>query len=115
MGKNLLKFLITAYAITTVLLLLLALLVYKCYLPDKAVNACIIVIYILSTFLAGFLSGKRIGSQKYLWGLCIGGLYFLILVVVSLCIKGSFTDLTSNFLFTMFLCLASGMLGGMIS
>ena len=63
MGKNLLKFLITAYAFTTVLLLFLALLVYKCYLPDKAVNACIIVIYILSTFLAGFLSGKRIGSQ----------------------------------------------------
>ena len=115
MGKILLKFLITAYAITTVLLLLLALFVYKCYLPDKAVNACIIVIYILSTFLAGFLSGKRIGSQKYLWGLCIGGLYFLVLVVVSLCIKGSLTDLTSNFLFTMFLCLASGMLGGMIS
>ena len=103
MGKILLKFLITAYAITTALLLLLALFVYKCYLPDKAVNACIIVIYILSTFLAGFLSGKRIG------------LYFLVLVVVSLCIKGSFTDLTSNFLFTMFLCLASGMLGGMIS
>ena len=70
MGKILLKFLITAYAITTALLLLLALFVYKCYLPDKAVNACIIVIYILSTFLAGFLSGKRIGSQKYLWGLC---------------------------------------------
>ena len=68
MGKILLKFLITAYAITTALLLLLALFVYKCYLPDKAVNACIIVIYILSTFLAGFLSGKRIGSQKYLWG-----------------------------------------------
>ena len=43
MGKILLKFLITAYAITTVLLLLLALFVYKCYLPDKAVNACIIV------------------------------------------------------------------------
>ena len=42
MGKILLKFLITAYAITTVLLLLLALFVYKCYLPDKAVNACII-------------------------------------------------------------------------
>lgn len=64
MGKILLKFLITAYAITTALLLLLALFVYKCYLPDKAVNACIIVIYILSTFLAGFLSGKRIGSRN---------------------------------------------------
>ena len=113
MGKILLKFLITAYAITTVLLLLLALFVYKCYLPDKAVNACIIVK--IGRALAGFLFGKRIGSQKYLWGLCIGGLYFLVLVVVSLCIKGSFTDLTSNFLFTMFLCLASGMLGGMIS
>ena len=62
MGKILLKFLITAYAITTALLLLLALFVYKCYLPDKAVNACIIVIYILSTFLAGFLSGKRIAE-----------------------------------------------------
>ena len=110
----LLKMLIVSYFITGVLLLFLALLLYKFHLSDQVVTAAIIVIYILSTFFTGFLAGKKIGHQKYLWGLCLGGIYFAVLVLVSLCIRHSFSDLSQNFLFTMFLCLASGMLGGML-
>ena len=111
----LLKFLIAAYFITGIMLLLLAMLLYKFRVSDGFVTAGIVVTYIVSTFLTGFLAGKRMEHQKYLWGLCIGGLYFVVLAVVSLLVRQSFEQILGNFPFTLFICLASGMLGGMRS
>lgn len=82
-----LKCLLLSYLLTTGLLLLLALLLYRFELTEKVVSVCIIGIYILVTFLAGFLAGKREGSRKFLWGLLLGGLYFLILIVISLTVN----------------------------
>lgn len=110
-----LKLVMVSYFITGVLLLFLAFLLYKFHLSDGLVSAGIILIYILSTFFTGFLAGKGIGHQKYLWGLLLGGAYFGVLVVVSLCTNKAPADIAQNFLLTMFLCLASGMLGGMLS
>ena len=110
-----LKFLIAAYFITGILLILLAMLLYKFRISDGFVTAGIVVTYIVSTFLTGFLAGKRMEQQKYLWGLCIGALYFAVLAVVSLLVRQSFEQISGNFPFTLFICLASGMLGGMLS
>ena len=79
-----LKCLLISYLLTTGLLLLLALMLYRFDLSEKTVSICIIGIYIIITFLAGFLAGKREGSRKFLWGLLMGGLYFTILIVISL-------------------------------
>lgn len=114
-GIVLLKFLITSYLITGVLLLFLAFLLYKLRLSDSLVSAGIILVYILSTFLTGMLAGKTIGRKKYLWGLCLGGLYFLVLFLVSFLYKRNMHEIAQNLPFTMLLCLASGMLGGMLS
>ena len=53
-----LKCLLISYLLTTGLLLLLALLLYRFGLSEKVVSICIIGIYIIVTFLAGFLNGK---------------------------------------------------------
>lgn len=111
----LLKFLIAAYFITGIMLLLLAMLLYKFRISDGFVTAGIVFTYILSTFLTGFLAGKRMEHQKYLWGLCIGALYFAVLAIVSIIVRQSFEQIMGSFPFTLFVCLASGMLGGMIS
>ena len=82
-----LKCLLISYLLTTGLLLLLALMLYRFDLSEKTVSICIIGIYIIITFLAGFLAGKREGSRKFLWGLLMGGLYFTVLIVISLVIE----------------------------
>ena len=82
-----LKCLLISYLMTTGFLLLLALMLYRFGLSEKIVSICIIAIYIIVTFLAGFLAGKREGSRKFLWGLLMGSLYFLILIIVSLVIN----------------------------
>ena len=67
-----LKCLLFSYVLTVGLLLLLALFLYRFQLQEKTVTIGIIVIYVVSSFFAGFLSGKRMGSRKFLWGLFAG-------------------------------------------
>lgn len=110
-----LKCLLIAYLITTGLLLLLALMLYRFGLSETIVSICIIAIYIIVTFLAGFLAGKREGSRKFLWGLLMGGLYFAILIIISLIVNHGINAVSGNFLTILLLCCGSGMLGGMVS
>lgn len=110
-----LKLLIFSYVITTILLLLLAFLFYKFRLSEVIINVGITAVYIISTFFSGFLAGKKMKTRKYLWGLLIGAAYFIILLLVSFVINRGISDFSGNFLSTLFLCVGSGMLGGMLS
>ena len=109
------KCLLFSYVLTAGLLLLLALLLYRFSLQEKIVNIGIIVIYIAVTFLAGLLAGKRAGSRKFLWGLCMGTLYFAVLALVSLAVNRSIADVATNFVTVFCLCAGSWMLGGMLA
>ncbi|MBO5283773.1 MAG: TIGR04086 family membrane protein [Lachnospiraceae bacterium] len=111
----LLKSLLFSYILTGGLLLLLALLLYKAGLSRKVVSVCIIVIYVLATFLAGFITGKRLKNRKFLWGALMGAAYFLVLVMISLAVNRQLGALTNSFLTTLVLCSGGGMLGGMLS
>ncbi|MCI9066267.1 MAG: TIGR04086 family membrane protein [Lachnospiraceae bacterium] len=109
------KCMLGAYILTAGLLLLLAFILYRFGLSEKVVSVCIIAIYIVVTFLAGLLAGKREGKRKFLWGLLMGVLYFGILTAVSLVVNKGLEDVAGNMLTVFFLCAGSGMLGGMVS
>lgn len=109
------KCMLGAYILTAGLLLLLAFMLYRFGLSEKVVSICIIAVYIIVTFLAGLLAGKREGRKKFLWGLVMGALYFGILVAVSLVVNRGLEDVAGNLMTVFFLCAGSGMLGGMIS
>lgn len=110
----LLKCLLFSYILTAALLLLLALLLYKLNLTEGTVSVAIIVIYVVATFFAGFVAGKKMQSRKFLWGLLMGAAYFLVLFLVSLAVNRSPDGLGDSFLTTLVLCTAGGMLGGML-
>ena len=111
----LLKCLLFSYIITALLLLLLAFLLFKLGLTEKIVSIAIIAIYVAAAFFAGFVTGKKMGSRKFLWGLFMGGIYFLVLAAISLAVNHSVKELTDSLLTTMVLCTGGGMLGGMLS
>lgn len=110
-----LKDLLLSYLLTALLLLLLSLLLYRFSLSEKTVTLCITGIYILVTFLAGFLAGKKEGCRKFLFGLLLGGIYFLILLLISLIVNHSLQGFSGHFFTVLLLCCGSGMLGGMLS
>lgn len=109
------KCMLAAYILTAGLLLLLAFMLYRFGLSEKVVSICIIGIYIVVTFAAGLIAGKREGKKKYLWGLAMGCAYYVILVIVSFVVNRGPQDIAGNMVTVFLLCAGSGMLGGMIS
>lgn len=107
--------LVLSYVLTACLLLLLAFILYKFRISESIVNIAVIVIYIGVTFAAGFIAGKYYKVKKFLWGLVLGSVYFLILVLVSLIGGVSDAVIGSGVVTTWILCAGGGMLGGMLS
>ncbi len=109
-----LKCLLFSYILTVGLLLFLALFLYRFGLSEKTVSIAIIFIYIAASLFAGFLSGKKMGTRKFLWGLLAGVLYFTILLCVSLAIDHGAAGISGNLVTVFLICGGSGMLGGML-
>ena len=97
------------------LLLLLALLLYKMELSESVVRVGIVVIYVAAGLLGGLLIGRIMRTQKYLWGLAAGVIYFVILFVASALVEGGFDMEPAKVVTTLILCAVSGMAGGMVS
>ena len=112
---RLIKSLLAAYIVTGLLLLLLALLLYKLQLSESVVNIGIIAIYVAACFLGGFLEGKMMKTRKFLLGGAFGLLYFAVLAIISLAVGQGFSGSSSHFVTTLILCMAGGTLGGMVS
>lgn len=106
--------LFAGYLITIAGIVVLALLLLFFQATEDFVNIGIIVIYVLSSFVAGFTAGKQLKTRKFLWGMLSGVIYFLLLILVSLLSRhnpgGQGQELISSF----FLCLGGGTLGGML-
>ena len=109
------KCMLMAYILTAGLLLLLAFMLYRFGLSEKVVSICIIAIYIVVTFLAGMLAGKKAGKRRFLWGLAMGITYYMILVIVSMIVNKGVQAVAGNMATVFFLCAGSGMMGGMLS
>ena len=114
-GLFFLKCLLFSYILTAALLLILAFLLYKLHLAEAIVSISIIVIYVVATFFVGFVSGKKMQSRKFMWGLIMGASYFLVLAVISLGVGQSLGTPGTDFFTTLLLCAGGGMLGGMVS
>ena len=110
-----LKALLISYVLTGALLLVLAMLLYKLNMDEKAVSAGITAIYITATLIGGLAIGKMAGSRRFIWGLILGILYFALLLLITLGVYRTLDGAVGNILTTFLLCAGGGMIGGMIS
>ena len=111
----LLKTLFITYLLTGILLFSLAFILYKLRLSNTQVQTGVYLIYILSSFLGGFLAGKKMKSRRFLWGMLLGGLYFVVLFLVSSLAGRPLESGLSYLLLVLGICLAGGTSGGMLS
>lgn len=110
----LLKCLMAAYLITGLLLLLVAGLLYKFSIGENIVDISIIVIYCVSSLLAGLFFSKGASSRRFIWGMLAGAAYFVIICAVSVVADPNFVPISNSSITTLLICLGSGMLGGML-
>lgn len=113
--KKLLKSLLVAYGLTGVFLLILSFLVFRLDLGTAPVAAGIVAVYVVSCLAGGFMAGRLMRRDKYLWGLFVGLAYFLLLVFASFMAQRRWDMSFSHLITTFCMCLGGGALGGMLA
>lgn len=111
----LLKALLFSYVVTGISLLLLSVLLYKFEWNEHLVSAAIVAVYVLSTVVGGIVIGKLVRTRRFFWGLLLGNLYFILLLVITIILYRSLSGNGINMLTAWILCTGGGMTGGMIS
>ena len=99
--------------LTAILLLILALMLFKMSLSERAVAVGIVLIYVIVNFAGGFLMGKIKGENKYKWGIVIGLSFFLILSLISTIVTGEMYGKGIQAVWALLTCIGGGMVGGM--
>ena len=109
------KTLLISYGMTALLLAGLAFLMYRMKLGAAQATWGVTVIYLFACAVGGFLTGKRMGNRRLLWGLVSGGLYFVVLLVISLAMGQGLQGETREILTVLACCLAGSAVGAVIS
>ena len=84
--------------------------------PSFAVTRVLILgIYGISTFIGGYIMGKVMTRKKFIWGAVSGIIYFMIIAIIALVVKGGIDTGTVGIISGFIVSVAAGTLGGMIS
>ena len=100
---------------TIIVLLVLALLMFKVDLTLETTEKLMLVCYIGAPFLGAFYLGKKVVQKRFLWGLLVGICYFGIFLLLGLGLgEINIVDWGAE-LRVFFMSIVGGLLGGMIS
>ena len=109
---RMMKALLVSYVMTGFFLLITAGLMYRFELSEGKVKIAVIGIYVLSCFTGGFLAGRMMKNRKFLWGSLLGFLYFAVMLTVSVAVGRELKEAVMGISTTFFICIISGMIGG---
>lgn len=103
------------YLLSAVLLSVLAAVLWKIHADSGVVSGTVVAVYVVVSFLGGFLIGGFRGRQKMFWGCAMGICYFALLLLAGIWLMG--TELQGNsWIFSgSMICAVTGMLGGMLA
>jgi len=109
------KSLIVSVLLTALFILLMSLGMYKFRWGEGLMNAAIMAVYGMATFVGGLLVGKKLRSRRFVWGLLYGAFYFALVLFLSWAVGGGISRDWGQLTAILAICLGSGMAGGMIS
>ncbi len=98
--------------VTLLFLVVMALLLLKSGMGEETISKIMIAGYILAPAVGGFLLGKKRKVNRFLWGLCVGIVYFFVYAMLAICLKD--VPLGDILWVAIPVCLG-GMAGGMLS
>lgn len=110
-----LKALVAAYIVTGLLLLVLAFALYKLGFGENVVELGVVFLYLMSSAVGGFFIGKCMEEKRLLWGVLLGFCYALILIVLSLIVRGNAQGIIHSGLLNTLICLGGGAIGAFVS
>ena len=101
--------------VTVLLLFITSLLLYYTNISGTITGILITVTYALSPFVGALVLGKRMKEKRFLWGLVLGSLYFIVFLIVSISTSLGNGISVRDCLKVLLAALPGGILGGMFS
>lgn len=108
-----LKSLLISFIVTGLLLVILSFLLYKMRWSTDQIQIGIILVYVVSNIAGGHLLASRIGHQRFFWGILFALSYFIILLLISLAIRGNFMEDSTQTIKALILCITGGIVGSL--
>ncbi|MBR6537590.1 MAG: TIGR04086 family membrane protein [Lachnospiraceae bacterium] len=102
----------SSVVVTILFLVVIAVLMLKAGLGEDTVSKLMIAGYVLAPAVGGFLLGKKRKVNRFLWGLCVGSVYFVLYALLAVCMKD--VPMGDIMWVAIPMCLG-GMAGGMLS
>ena len=97
---------------TLLFLTVIAALMLKTGWGENTVSKIMIAAYVLAPAVGGFLLGKKRKVNRFLWGLCVGAVYFCVYALFAIGMtEAAFADI----LWVAIPVCLGGMAGGMLS
>ena len=107
--------LLTGLSVTSVGVVVLALCLLMLSISEEMVEVGILMIYILSCFMAGMIIGRKRKNRRFLWGMLIGVVYYSVLYIATIFVVNTPDAVVSDVMTTLIICSGSATLGGMLS
>ena len=114
-AMDMMKAVLLSYGITILLLLIVSFLMLQFGISGGVAGIAIIAIYIIASFGGGFYMGKHVEQKRYIWGLLIALIYFMVYILISLFVKGDSPVIFMDYIKTLLILCLGGMIGGMLS
>lgn len=104
-----------AFLVSVILLLVLAFIMLKLQPDSGVMEILIMAVYLLGCLVGGWYGGRKGSRRKFLWGLVVGLVYFLLLFAVSGMSERAGQLQFGSSLLVLTLCLIGAMIGGMLA
>lgn len=101
-----------SFLMTMLFLVIVAFFMLKAGFGVEVASKLMIAVYVLAPAVGGFILGKKRKVSRFLWGLCVGGIYFLVYALIAVCTKD--VPVGDIMWVALPVCLG-GMAGGMLS
>lgn len=113
--KVIVRSLLFSYILSGILLVVISFALYKLRWKESQVQMAVNAVYIFSCLAGGFLMGKGFRQKRFFCGFLAGILYFAVLFLVSLVLKRGIATTPAQLFTVMGMCVASGVIGGVLS
>ncbi len=111
----LIRTIILCFLISFLLISLAAIILWKTNLSASQMQPGIYAIYAISCLFGGFFAGRKLQEKRVLWGVILGLIYFLFLIILSALLLHTVPVLSAKALITLTLCILGGIIGAVIS
>ena len=109
------KALILSYMLSGLALLVLAFLLYQFDMREEHLHLGVLAVYVASCLGGGIYIGKKMKKRQFLGGMLLGLIYFSIHMGGVIAMEEMYSARIVPTTALAILCMASGMMGGMLS